>query len=139
VEVGLRSKAQRTLEGSSRSCSVPNELVHRKNDDILFRIEVSLSLHKLLKNKQIKDTWGYDTASNVSELLDLADLPRTNLEPGVQENSAQAFFFSTDEAKPTLGRGFSVNIPIFANGQQGFTWSSDARPISQLLKLFIPY
>jgi hypothetical protein len=44
--------------------------------------------------------------------------------------------FQQKKVKLKLGPGFSVNVPIFANGQQDFSWSSDSRPISQLLNLY---
>jgi hypothetical protein len=134
----MRGEQQETTKGASRSLCNPNWPTHRKHDDISFRNEVSASLRKLLENKTIEDTWGYATADNVSELLDLAYLPRTNLDLDVREDSAQALFLSTEEAKLKLGCGSSVNIPVVANGQQDLTWSGDSRPISQLLQRFYP-
>jgi hypothetical protein len=123
---------------TSRPLSDSNEPTYRKDDDISFYNKVSADLRQQLSYNPIKYTWGYCADYTVNELLQIAKPPRTNLELGITRGSVQALFLSTGEASLELSTGSSLNIPIFVNGQQGFTWSSDTRPIAQLLKLYDP-
>jgi hypothetical protein len=125
-----------TTLARSKLRSDTDQIVHDRGKDLCFQQRVLTQLQNRLHLSQSQNTWGFQTVSVIKELLDIAQPPITNLDPYVSTSEAEALFLRTKEARALLTSGTAINVPIFAQNQQEYTWSASRRPISQLLDYY---